>query len=339
MSATFLSNPLMMEAVQLAPARHRQILANATSDGADGGRLPDEVRVWLARLRLLEGVPFAYLIPDAELLPPESIRFFYLDRAWTDALVEGALSVGTINTLDRQQLEAVYPSVRDDVDAAERDVRLIGGEALAPAPAQVISGFVLRSAVVAGWPGLHVRAYSADVWGESNDEAKIPETDPRRMRLLRLERLAPAVLLCLFDGVPELVHIEEPRQGVQFGVTAPPGDDDVRRAEIELRDVITAERLGTTAARVKVRVPFRRGSPGVIDVKVLADLIADERRTRVDAFEATGVQSAELAMQLLKFPYRQVFGRLGDGVVVSPADFFRPIVGIERVRRWMEGQP
>lgn len=336
MSATFLSNPLMMQAAQLAPARHRQILASATSNSADGGKLPDEVRSWLARLRLLEGVPFAYLVPDAELLPPESIRFFYLDRAWTDALVEGALSVGTINTLDRQQLENVYPSVRDDVDAAERDVRLIGGEALAPAPAQVISGFVLRSAVVAGWPGLHVRAYSADVWG---DEAKIPETDPRRTRLLRLERLAPAVLLCLFDGVPELVHIEEPRQGVQFGVTAPPGDDGVRRAEIELRDATTAERLGTPAARVKVRVPFRRGSPGVIDVKVLADRIAAEPRTRVDELEAPGVQSAELAMQLLKFPYRQVFGRLGDGVVVSPADFFRPIVGIELVRRWMEEQP
>ena len=56
------------------------------------------LRQWLARLRLLEGVPFAYLVADSELLPPESIRFFYLVRNWSDALVEGALSVGTLNS-------------------------------------------------------------------------------------------------------------------------------------------------------------------------------------------------------------------------------------------------
>ena len=37
-----------------------------------------------------------------------------------------------------------------------------------------------------------------------------------------MERLAPAVLLVLFDGVPAVVHIEEPRQGIQFGVRLDP---------------------------------------------------------------------------------------------------------------------
>ena len=49
-------------------------------------------------LRLLEQVPFCYLVPDSLLLPPESIRFFYVDRNWTDALIQGALSVGTVNS-------------------------------------------------------------------------------------------------------------------------------------------------------------------------------------------------------------------------------------------------
>ena len=85
--------------------------------------VPGELRRFLARLRLLNGVPFSYLVPDADLLPIESIRFFYVDRAWTDALVQGALSVGTITTADRAQLDAVYPYVRDDVDEAERTIR------------------------------------------------------------------------------------------------------------------------------------------------------------------------------------------------------------------------
>src|SRR3954463_6990118 len=92
----------------------------ATDQDPDDGThvVPGEVRRFLARLRLLHGVPFSYLVPDAELLPVESMRFFYIDRAWTDALVQGALSVGTITSADRTQLEAVYPHIRDEVDEA-----------------------------------------------------------------------------------------------------------------------------------------------------------------------------------------------------------------------------
>jgi hypothetical protein len=32
------------------------------------------------------------------------------------------------------------------------------------------------------------------------------ESHPDRIKLLRLERLAPAVLFCLFDGIPQMVH-------------------------------------------------------------------------------------------------------------------------------------
>ena len=101
----------------------------ATDHDPDDGEhvVPGELRRFLARLRLLHGVPFSYLVPDAELLPLESIRFFYIDRAWTDALVQGALSVGTITTADRAQLEAVYPHIRDEVDEAERTIRTPAG--------------------------------------------------------------------------------------------------------------------------------------------------------------------------------------------------------------------
>ena len=64
---------------------------------------------------------------------------------------------------------------------------------------------------------MHVRAYSTDT---REDDQTIPDMDtsPDRVRILRMERLAPAVLLVLFDGVPAVVHIEEPRSGIQFGI-------------------------------------------------------------------------------------------------------------------------
>ena len=49
---------------------------------------------WLAGLARLENVPFNYLVPDAAMLPSESIRFFRLDQAWVDASLAGAFSIG-----------------------------------------------------------------------------------------------------------------------------------------------------------------------------------------------------------------------------------------------------
>jgi hypothetical protein len=286
--------------------------------------VPSELRDWLARLRLLEGVPFAYLAPDAELLPPESIRFFYLDRVWTDALAQGALSVGTVASADRAQLESVYGYVRGEVDDQERLVRLPGGEEVPKGPSGTVTGVLLRSRVVSGWPGLHVRAYREELG--VGDDARIPESDPRRVRLLRLERLAPAVLLALFDGLPRVVHIEEPRQGVQFGVEleAVEGQPDQYQATLHLRDVTTADELANPAEVVDV--PFRAGSPGVLDLAELSRRMLGRPRTHM----GVEVDGAEFAMQVLQFPYRQVFGDPNQSTAI--ADVFRPSLGLADLR-------
>lgn len=216
---------LQTEAVSLLATAVVRVIGD---DAPDPGprAVPRDLRLWLGRLRLLSAVPFGHLVADASLLPAESIRFFYLDRDWTDALVQGALSVGTVTTADRAALTALYGIVRDEVDEAERLVRLPGvepGGAVPTGPAGSISGFVLRSRLVSGWPALHVRGYGADNLtldppvpdDEVGDEHDVPL---KRLGLLRMERLAPAVLLVLFDGVPAVVHVEEPRAGIQFGV-------------------------------------------------------------------------------------------------------------------------
>ena len=138
--------------------------------------MPAELRNWLVSLRLLNGVPFANLVADSELLPQESIRWFYMDRRWTDALVQGALSVGTVNSDDRIQLDAQYSAIRAELDTEERNVRR---RTLAPrltGQTGPITGFLLRSAAVSGWPGMHVRAFDVDP--EEGDEARSKRTIP-----------------------------------------------------------------------------------------------------------------------------------------------------------------
>ena len=324
-----------VEAMKIAGGTLAQTLAQlpheeGVEDGIrPGGVVPAEIVRFLAQLRLLQGVPFTYLIADANLIPAESIRFFYLDRNATDALVEGALSVGTVNAADRAQLAELYQNVRDEVDAAERLVRVKDSDAPAldaqGRPIGIggqISGFVLRSRLVSGWPGLHVRAYATDTHNDNTSPDL--DTSPDRVRLLRMERLAPAVLLVLFDGVPALVHLEEPRSGIQFGVRLDQGAAPAQQtAAVTVRDVLAPNNgpLKSGGQDVTVTVPFRSGSPGVVNMKKLNEDLLNVTAANM----GPKIDSAEYAMQMLRFPLRQVFG---DTTVPVNADAFMATIKI-----------
>lgn len=260
---------------------------SATEQEADGP-FPRELLEWLARLRLLQGVPFPYLVAHEDLLPPESIRFFYLDRNWSDSMVEGALAAGCTSTRDRAKAQQVYGELRDAIDRTERKLwAQFARGTPEEGVAEVVTGFLLRSRAVSGWPGLHVRGFDA-----SKNE----------MRLLRMERLAPAVLLVLFDGVPHRVEIEEPKQGIQFGV------DQMTESTFAVN--ARHPDSGEVIKQVEVPVPFRRDSPGVIAVdKLRRDLLAAAPDALQPEGEGdTGLSPAEYALQLLQYPFLQFFG-------------------------------
>ena len=72
------------------------------------------------------------------------------------------------------------------------------------------TGFVLRSAVVRGWPGLQARA-----WGKVAGDAASDE-----LSLIRMDRLSPNVLMCIFTdpgGEMAAVDIQEKPETVHFG--------------------------------------------------------------------------------------------------------------------------
>jgi hypothetical protein len=283
------------------------------------GLVPDVARAWLAALRLLSGVPFQHIVADERLLPQESVRFFYVDRAWTDALVQGALAVGAVTDADRALLQHMYPAVRDDLDEAERLVRVTGGEG-ETGTADALTGMLLRSQAVSGWPGLHVNAYR----GEVPDNSEQDSGDP--LHLMRLEQLAPSVLLAIFDGVPEIVHVDEPRHGVQFGVdeTGGSGPGNWNYTVTVRPDAATTGDLTEgTAPGDQLPVPFRANAPGVIDISALQNAIVAK---------VGGTPSAsELALQMIRLPYRQIYG---PQKAVSFSDLFAATVGIADIREW-----
>ena len=188
-------------------------LRGAQAGALGEGEVPPTVLDFLTRLRLLYGVPFNHLVADSRLLPPESVRFFYIDRNFTDRLVDGALSVGKTTTREFAHAQASNNTVRAEADEHERNLRSLlrnpgASKETGPQTAD-LSGLLMRSRAVSGWPGVEVKAYQ-------NITTAQPQGKP--LRLLRMDRLAPDVLLCIFHGVPTRIDVEEPREGIQFGV-------------------------------------------------------------------------------------------------------------------------
>jgi hypothetical protein len=144
-----------------------------------------------------------------------------------------------------------------------------------------------------------------------------------------MERLAPAVLLVLFDGVPAVVHIEEPRQGIQFGARLDPEDPpNARCAKVHVRDCNTGDSVPPVddfTAGNSVPVPFRPGAPGVINIAALRQRLAAQAPNSGGTLKPN-----EYALQMLRFPYRQVFGDPQDteGSKFYALDRFRAAVAL-----------
>jgi hypothetical protein len=177
----------------------------------DDEPIPDVVTTWLGRAQQLYGLPFNLLVPDARALPPESIRFFFLDPTWIGALTDGALSVGRTTTLDAEHDAAVAATVHAAAARARNAVRprALGREASLPS-GDVLSGFLLRSAAIANWRGVEIAVYK--------DAAR---TDPAT--LVRLDRVSDNVLLCIVEGTVAAVRFTQPIEGLQFGVESTTG--------------------------------------------------------------------------------------------------------------------
>ncbi len=204
--------------------------------------VPSEISMWFYGMGHLKGVPFNYIVPDEQMLPQESLRFFYLDQKWIRALLDGAFSIGRVTSSD-------YEIDHDQIQKSQN--------LLAEALPSKVTGFLLRSSVVSGWPDLQVDGYSE----------LIKNTDPisnktKKLDLLRMDRLSPNVLLCLFKGDIQTLDIYPKPEALHFGV-------DIK------------EETGRTGFYKKLRdgekiiepLPWREEGMSIIDISRLANLI------------------------------------------------------------------
>lgn len=256
---------------------------------------------WLAGLSLLTPVPFSCLVPDPRMLPRETpsavdpearltgaIRFGYVDPNWTTALLSGALSLavessrqaGTPGTIDPAVLSAVSEAI----------ARRCG---LTTPPAGPMSALLLRSDLVSGWPTLAVTPLDSQ-------GTAIP--------VLREDRLAPGVLLAIFDGVPASVRIAEPHVALTLGVDEQGG--------IELRNLVPPPTDGAppVGAPLGVTAPILttptcvRGTSRVLSVVAAGGLVPTLTAALTNHGQApTAFGPAALGLQLARAPQAMTF--------------------------------
>ncbi|MDX1413782.1 MAG: hypothetical protein R3293_06295 [Candidatus Promineifilaceae bacterium] len=260
--------------------------------GEDLYREMDKLVHFFAELVLLYAVPYEYLVPHVRLLPAESMRFFFIDNNWLDALIEGALSI--VQDCKRDALAAA--TTRQELDTAVSQIvyqyrsHLQGLlEKITPQENppgsyidQVKTGFLLRSAVVSGWPGLEVNCY---------------DQNGQKINLLRLDHIGDDLLLCIAPGQIQSVVIKEPGEGLRFGL-----DDN---QSIMLRHWNKGKLGSPLGGNNLPGLLLRAGTaPGVLDINKLAGNLLKELNRR----EGTAKRKfgpAAFALQMLRSPEMQ----------------------------------
>ncbi len=237
----------------------------------------DDVTAFINGLYMLDGVPFDTLIADGRLLPPESLRIFYLDENWIDAMADGALSIGRNCTSDWMHDCAVLPKLKEHGRMHSAHMRALrydkspknsnGGE--------YRTGFLLRSRLVEGWPGIEISCCSGE----------------QELNILKLEHIGSSVLFCIADGVLDKITLTEPVESLFFGFEEK--DGELVKHLVSLKEEKAGRDIHASVSPV-----FRDAEKGLLDIKALAG-------TMQQVLEKAGEGSAyfsslEFALQMIQ---------------------------------------
>lgn len=165
------------------------VFDHSTDSNSESDVVPEKVKAWFEEIALLKNLPFNYLVPEPLMLPEESIRFFWADNQWLKCLSEGAFGMGengTSNEADKQRLLVNKENALDKIFQ------------------RVVTGFLLRSAVVSEFPALNVKGF-----GQKSEQ---------QLKVLRKDNLSDTVLMYLFEGEVQSVEISLGAEILHFGL-------------------------------------------------------------------------------------------------------------------------
>ncbi|KAJ3571357.1 hypothetical protein NPX13_g5407 [Xylaria arbuscula] len=169
-----------------------------------------QVYSWVLDRVHLSNIPAHYLIPDPALLPQETLRFFYLDLNWTDALIDGALSLAN-HWAATSEKDSSRTAIKEAINKRLREPDTEMGGWHVPLPRY---GFLLRSHLLEQFPDLTVDVKCAESPSQNvgrrglwKPEVVTPVNTPgQHQPVLVQKRIAPDTIYVLFDVAPPDLH-------------------------------------------------------------------------------------------------------------------------------------
>jgi hypothetical protein len=297
----WMQQPKAPEIFQRTLLALRQIQGDVVGD-TPADPVPPDILTWLTRLALLYGVPFDTLVPNPQMLPTESIRFFYVDPNAINSLIDGALSLGVHSSQQQLFNEFARDTIRQAVHQSLPQIRtrLLGTAVPASdgsnsvTVTQPVAGFLLRSQAVSALPGLEINCYQSITQSNTEPEPTIPISP------LRIDRLTKDVLLCLLPTVPAWIEFNEPKESFGFGA-------EIVQSTLQIypRTVTGSQPGSPLQPEIPQPIPFR-GTSTVVDVGALQTAI--QQRLQGQLNNPDGIISpAEFAIQLIQAPESMVF--------------------------------
>lgn len=292
----------LFQFLKISPARLREESGERNGETA----LPLNIIKQLSEWSLLNDVPFQYYVAREDMLPPESIRFFYLDHNWLLNMLDGACSIGRtvkINYLhDQEVIEQIYKEAlrqNENIRRIKQRKAVTVSEHEEELPA--CTGFLLRSVLVKDWRGMEFKAYDA---GDNITAAN-------ELKAIRIETLGENVLLGLYKGTVRRIEIAQPPEGLHYGFALKKEKENTEIQEYEkaLRSLETGEILYKTAAgtREAVTAPVAVKKRRVIDWKQTVHNIAEGLFGEPGpANAAPGEDAALIALQMIQNAYTGV---------------------------------
>jgi hypothetical protein len=170
-------------------------------------------------------------------------------------------------------------------------------------PEWPLTGFLIRSPAVEGWQGLEMRA-----WKDSGAAAKMV------LEPLRIDRLAPDIMLCIFNGKVDRIEVKQPPEGMHFGATHKKGSYEkfhLRRlndkTEHDEKDDAAPGPGHQLTSASHVSIPLRGEKSRVVLVAQLAKTLK-AKLEELNARNATDeFTSADFGVEMVESPGRVVF--------------------------------
>lgn len=249
---------------------------------SEAEELPKEIKNWISKLILLKDIPLNYLVADERALPLESIRFFSMDPQWTQALVDGAYSIGSLTSMD---LKRTMVSRREHHGNAKSQIRVSRYSNMhnnhkrknslrSGPPDASLSGFIMRSDLVAVWKGIEVKGF----------------TGSTQVDILRMEKVSSKILLCIFEGQIDSVRMFEPKEVLHFGTRDNDKNINVRRID----DGHEGEPLYKPGTKEQVTLQIPITENGRVKVSELCSSLASALSVSPDS-----IQSPHIALEML----------------------------------------